>query len=316
MPWCPKCKNEYREGFKVCADCGCDLVEEYVNQIMITMGAEQVISTLKQYLEYNKLRNVSVIYDKKQDQYALLVREKDKDKATQLLNVFAEQQMLAQARKQMEKGYTASGISEESDAETEEETNIEETDTDQTGMEQTEAVSEEKENKATPKRNSGVYMNSKERAEDNRSSAWTLLIIGGLGMVFMILGMLDMLPIHVGNPYMFYGVMSAIFILFIVMGFVSMKNARFFEKNAESEDSLKDTLLKWCYENLTVEAIDQYIDFYENIPEEEIYLRRSVIMKHLINQQFMNLDQGFVDELIDNELYDKIFETIQSHANL
>ena len=27
MPWCPKCKNEYYEGIKVCADCGCELVD-------------------------------------------------------------------------------------------------------------------------------------------------------------------------------------------------------------------------------------------------------------------------------------------------
>ena len=28
MPWCPKCKSEYREGFTVCADCGGVLVDE------------------------------------------------------------------------------------------------------------------------------------------------------------------------------------------------------------------------------------------------------------------------------------------------
>ena len=28
MPWCPKCKSEYREGFTVCAECGSKLVEE------------------------------------------------------------------------------------------------------------------------------------------------------------------------------------------------------------------------------------------------------------------------------------------------
>lgn len=27
MPWCPKCKEEYREGFTVCADCGEELVD-------------------------------------------------------------------------------------------------------------------------------------------------------------------------------------------------------------------------------------------------------------------------------------------------
>ena len=25
--WCPKCRNEYREGITKCADCGCDLVD-------------------------------------------------------------------------------------------------------------------------------------------------------------------------------------------------------------------------------------------------------------------------------------------------
>ena len=28
MPWCPKCKTEYRDGFRVCADCGSELVAE------------------------------------------------------------------------------------------------------------------------------------------------------------------------------------------------------------------------------------------------------------------------------------------------
>ena len=27
MPWCPKCKCEYREGFSNCSDCECELVE-------------------------------------------------------------------------------------------------------------------------------------------------------------------------------------------------------------------------------------------------------------------------------------------------
>ena len=27
MPWCPKCRNEYREGIAVCAECGVELVD-------------------------------------------------------------------------------------------------------------------------------------------------------------------------------------------------------------------------------------------------------------------------------------------------
>lgn len=28
MPWCPKCRAEYREGFTTCSDCGTDLADE------------------------------------------------------------------------------------------------------------------------------------------------------------------------------------------------------------------------------------------------------------------------------------------------
>ncbi|ADY56576.1 hypothetical protein Sgly_2287 [Syntrophobotulus glycolicus DSM 8271] len=32
MPWCPKCKTEYRDEFQICSDCGSDLVEEAVKE--------------------------------------------------------------------------------------------------------------------------------------------------------------------------------------------------------------------------------------------------------------------------------------------
>ncbi|PKM81127.1 MAG: hypothetical protein CVU88_04145 [Firmicutes bacterium HGW-Firmicutes-13] len=28
MPWCPNCKSEYREGFRICTDCKVELVQE------------------------------------------------------------------------------------------------------------------------------------------------------------------------------------------------------------------------------------------------------------------------------------------------
>lgn len=27
MPYCPECRREYREGFAICSDCGCELVQ-------------------------------------------------------------------------------------------------------------------------------------------------------------------------------------------------------------------------------------------------------------------------------------------------
>lgn len=28
MPWCPKCRTEYRQGFKICSECNANLVDE------------------------------------------------------------------------------------------------------------------------------------------------------------------------------------------------------------------------------------------------------------------------------------------------
>ena len=39
MPWCPKCRAEYRQGFKICSDCNTDLVDE-LEQIKKNSGTE------------------------------------------------------------------------------------------------------------------------------------------------------------------------------------------------------------------------------------------------------------------------------------
>lgn len=169
-----------------------------------------------------------------------------------------------------------------------------------------------------------TYMDSGERARENRSSAWALLLAGDIGLAAVALGLLGVLPLRLGNPYLFYGVTCAIFLLFLVMGIVSMKSARQYAGKAEAENTLRDTILRWCLENLRAEEIDAQVelnmaeaDAAENgsdgedtegeLPEEVVYLRRVEYMTERINRQFMNLDQNFVGHFIDESLYDEIF---------
>lgn len=284
MAWCPKCKNEYRKGITVCAECGCELVEEDVSKkkVPIVGGDEQHMTSLKKFLEYNDLKNVAMVFDQAQQVYVLLVEEQDKERAVKIAKVFMEEQMKEEMKRRA----------------------LENIGVEMPAQENSQKEEDNSERVAVP---AGAYMNSAQKAEDNRSSAWTLLLIGGLGIIVMILGIMGVLPFSVGNPYMFYGVMSAVFILFIVMGFVSMKNAKFFAKNAESEDNLKKTLLDWCRENLKAEQIDSKIQYAGEIGEEELYLRRYEIIKYMINHQFMNLDQGLLERLVDDEVYDMVF---------
>lgn len=178
----------------------------------------------------------------------------------------------------------------------------------------------------TPLQPSAAYENSAAKAEDNKSSAYLLLIFGVVGMIIMILGIVGVLPIQLSGTtkYMTYGVMSALFLLFIVMGMVSMKSYRIFAKKAESENSLRSTMEKWCLSYFEAEKLDEELfeqengcvseeapvsvrEEWENMPEEEMYFKRVSLMKEKIQKQFLNLDEGFLEHFVD-ELYGDIFE--------
>lgn len=238
MPWCPKCKTEYREGFTVCADCGSELVAE-----------EPGDSSDEKFQK-----------ESREDTWE---PEWDGDVLPDEESGGAESE---------ESAYEGSGD----------------------GNRQ--------------KRNDGIgpYQDSSERASDNRSSAWMLLGLGTAGLVVVVLGAAGILPLRMGNPYLLYGVMGAIFILFVVAGIVSMKNAKFFEKKAESENSLRQTLLDWCGENLRADDIDAAV-CAAGVSDEIAYFRRSSYIKEKLNHQFVNLNQGFLDQFIDDYIYDQIF---------
>ncbi len=264
MAWCPQCKNEYKEGIKTCADCGCDLVEEeqYGDLVPVLFGEEEKLNSLKKYLEYNKLEGVTIKYDESEELHELYVRKADKGDALTMAKVFLQQEALRE---------------------------------------------QEEQEQEAPKERPVFYSSSTERAEENRTSAWTQLIVGGVGLIVMILGMLGIIPLSLGNPYMFYGVLCSLFIFFIVMGIVSMKSAKSFAKKAECENSLKDAIKTWYQRNLTAEGIDAELGETEDMPEEMLFFKRTQIIKDKLNHQFMNLDQVFLEHFIDDEIYDYIY---------
>ena len=69
MPWCPKCKNEYREGITVCADCNVPLVEDFSAAIaadktlVFNTEHKDKIDAFIKYLEYSGIHSYSVEED-------------------------------------------------------------------------------------------------------------------------------------------------------------------------------------------------------------------------------------------------------------
>ena len=65
MAWCPKCKNEYREGITVCPDCGEKLVseEELTDFTSVLFGEQDEMEKLKDFLTYNGVEKSKLVYD-------------------------------------------------------------------------------------------------------------------------------------------------------------------------------------------------------------------------------------------------------------
>lgn len=230
MPWCPVCKNEYREGIKLCAECKVELVE----------------------------------------------RLEDEKKSDEL----SEQEKIARVRAMLAE--------------------------EQGGQDEEDEIPEK-----VPVYH--AYQNSASKAEDNRTSAYTLLFVGIVGFIFVLLIFVGVIPLYQNETttkYLMCGVMGAMFILFIVFGSVSMRNSKILFIKAKSEDSLLSELTKWCERNLNAEQIDAGLfddTTGQTIAEEQKYFKRSDRMKTIISDNFMNLDEAFLEHFVD-EYYQELFE--------
>ena len=300
MPWCPKCKSEYREGFTVCADCGGALVDEGQ---FLKMEEERAAAEQAERLELAMQQAARLAAGKpggltaREAEGPAAEAESLEDAAWEEAPDFAMQREAdTDAGETGEAGMSA-GLPQEQDGE------------------HGDAYPHEPETDAgQPKRAAGfqsagaLYQDSRERANENRSSAWILLIMGSVGLIVIVLGIMGMIPLHFSNPYLFYGVMAAVFILFIVAGIVSMNNAKLFAKKAESENSLRDAMLAWCRENLRAQELDSEIGVDGTESEEALYFKRFECIKAKLNYQFVNLDQCFLEKFIDDSVYDMIYE--------
>ena len=230
MPWCPVCKNEYREGIKLCAECKVELVE----------------------------------------------RLEDEKKSDEL----SEQEKIARVRAMLAE--------------------------EQGGQDEEDEIPEK-----VPVYH--AYQNSASKAEDNRTSAYTLLFVGIVGFILVLLIFVGVIPLYQNETttkYLMCGVMGAMFILFFVFGSVSMRNSKILFIKAKSEDSLLSELTKWCERNLNAEQIDAGLfddTTGQTIAEEQKYFKRSDRMKTIISDNFMNLDEAFLEHFVD-EYYQELFE--------
>lgn len=154
------------------------------------------------------------------------------------------------------------------------------------------------------------YKDSEARAEDNLSSAWTLILVGGIGLIVLALGFFGIIPIPIsgGGKYLFYGVLAVLCGVFVFAGIISFKKVKVYTAEASTEKSQKQQIIDWCNENQIADKINDAIAVeIADMPEEEAYFRRAEMLKHVIFAQFQNMGITFLSNVAD-EIYDSLFE--------
>lgn len=154
------------------------------------------------------------------------------------------------------------------------------------------------------------YVDSKARAEDNFSSAWTLIIVGIVGLVFMILVFAGVVPFPVYGPgkYLIEGVLTLFCIVFIYAGIVSFKKGKSYSSEASAEDAQKQRIIDFCKEKDIATKINESIGEQANVmPQEELYFKRAEMLKAAVFTTFKDMGIEYLDHITD-ELYDSLFE--------
>lgn len=285
MPWCPKCEVEYKDGVEVCVDCGTKLIDldatDAENKCVIIKGPEDVVNKLASFIKYNDVE-AFVKQDEDSDEYCLYVDKKDELQAKKIVTVFIQEEMKAKAE---ELAMQEAAMESEEDDDDDEEVQVEQ---------------------RIIYTNSKVYQKSEEKAQEFKSSAYMLIVVGILGFAFLVMLHMGILPFSFANQTLVDIVMGALFLVFIVMGFMSFKSSKKYEEDSKEENLLTEKVTGWCDENLTAEIIDECLDKEDS--EDIIYFKRTERMKELITDKYMNLHDDFLEHIIE-EYYQKLFES-------
>ncbi|MCI9617107.1 MAG: hypothetical protein HFG31_03770 [Eubacterium sp.] len=152
------------------------------------------------------------------------------------------------------------------------------------------------------------FVRLSDKYQDITSSASTMLLVGIIGILFMILVLADIipLPLNSSTAWLFDSVMGGIFIIFIISGIISFMHAKQVKIDADEEDKLIEELLTWADINISKEMLDEGLDLTQ--PEELLYFNRADKIKDKLMHQFENADEALIYEYTE-QIYQNIYES-------
>ena len=279
MGWCPNCKNEYREGVTTCPDCDIELVDELPEDVdeigaepqpVILMEAEdeEVGSKIVRYLRLNGI--LSGVLSEEEDTIRVIVADLELEQAESVFSGLMVGETVDQDRL-----YELVPDIEDQ---------FEEVENEQANMEFSELRSEA----------STVYVKKRDKYTDLRFSGFSFIGFGFIGVAIVLLNLFGV--INLFNVYSMV-VMSLVFIVFFIIGFVTLHRASLVKDSVVVEDEFTSELTAWIETNLSDDVIEDWYD--ENKEDQENYFEIQEKLCGMMHDAFPNIHPSYIEELAE-----------------
>ena len=144
-----------------------------------------------------------------------------------------------------------------------------------------------------------AFVKSKERAENYKSSAYSLILVGGLGMIFLILCCFSIIDLNLNKSsrILCFTVFLIMFLAFLYIGIRSLVYSKTLTELGNSEDELQDRIEDYFKTNFTCETIDEkaFADEDGYLTDEAKYFNREEVIKAILSEHFTELNGDFLD---------------------
>lgn len=147
-----------------------------------------------------------------------------------------------------------------------------------------------------------THTSAKNKHSETTSSAWTFLLVGGVGFLIITLALIGVISLPLNTFSLF--IMEAMFVIFLIIAVLSFKNAMKMLDDISKEDVLESRIKAWAKENLSVNELTAELD--AGTSEEMKYFMVSALIREQLMQAFPEVDDAYAEELTEN-FYNELF---------
>ncbi len=140
-----------------------------------------------------------------------------------------------------------------------------------------------------------TYVMKSEKYKDYTGTQYIFIILGLAGILFVIINILGILTFI--NGLFSNIIMGALFLFFVFVGISTGKKAKQLKPEIDEENQLTDKIKEWLHNTVTEEFLTSISDI--TISEELDYIKKTDIIRDMINSEFGEQNPDYLYRLID-----------------